>query len=59
MEGEADADLLGDGQDGVEEDPVVVPHPLAADRLLERCAGRQLVAGQGIPVAHAARRRMR
>ena len=52
MEREADADLLGDRQHGLEEDAVVVPHPIAPDRLLERLLRGQLVAGQRIPFAH-------
>ena len=51
MDREANADLLGDRQDRLEEDTVVVPHPVAVDRLRERLLRGQLVARQRVAFA--------
>lgn len=46
----ANAHLLGNRQDCLEKDAVVLPHLVAADRLFGRLIGSQLVAGQRVPL---------
>ena len=51
MDREANADLLGNRQDRLEKDAIVVPHPVTVDRLGERLLRRQLVARERVPLA--------
>ena len=55
MDSQPNADLLGHREDGLQEDPVVVPHLLGVDRPGERAVRGEFVAGQRVALGRSVR----